>query len=162
MVWSDERVELLKKLHTEGLSGGRIAAILGVTRNAIIGKIHRLGLTPRLPSTQEARLARRRSRAKPTARSDGQPRSPKFSRDDISKFIDAQPDDRALVGATLQTRREDQCCFPIGDPLLPGFGYCKRDKELGSYCMEHFHRLYPSADVKSRKVMADEKEVEAV
>src|SRR5271154_5454753 len=61
MGWTDERVEQLKSLWTEGLSASQIARALGgVTRNAVIGKVHRLGLAgratparierPRLPS----------------------------------------------------------------------------------------------------------------
>src|SRR2546423_14227141 len=43
-MWTDERVELLKKLWAEGLSASQIAAELGgITRNAVIGKVHRLG-----------------------------------------------------------------------------------------------------------------------
>ena len=52
--WTDERVELLKRLWSEGLSASQIAAqIGGVTRNAVIGKVHRLGLSGRAkaPST---------------------------------------------------------------------------------------------------------------
>jgi len=46
MGWNEERVELLKKLWTEGLSASQIAGRLGqVTRNAVIGKVHRLGLS---------------------------------------------------------------------------------------------------------------------
>ena len=45
MSWTDERVELLKKLWADGLSASQIASKLGeVTRNAVIGKVHRLGL----------------------------------------------------------------------------------------------------------------------
>src|SRR5512136_1031948 len=49
MSWSDERVELLRKLWSDGLSAAQVAAELGagVTRNAVIGKIHRLGLAER-------------------------------------------------------------------------------------------------------------------
>ena len=48
MAWTEERVEQLKKLWTEGLSASQIAKRLGdVTRNAVIGKVHRLGLEPR-------------------------------------------------------------------------------------------------------------------
>ena len=49
MSWTDERVELLKKLWMEGLSASQIAAELsdGVTRNAVIGKVHRLKLSAR-------------------------------------------------------------------------------------------------------------------
>ena len=49
MSWTDERVELLKKLWADGLSASQIAAELGgITRNAVIGKVHRIGLTPRV------------------------------------------------------------------------------------------------------------------
>jgi GcrA cell cycle regulator len=48
MSWTDERVELLKKMWTEGKSASQIAKELGsVTRNAVIGKVHRLGLSSR-------------------------------------------------------------------------------------------------------------------
>ena len=48
MSWSDERVEKLKKMWGEGQSASQIAKELGgVTRNAVIGKVHRLGLSNR-------------------------------------------------------------------------------------------------------------------
>ena len=49
MSWNDERVDLLSKLWLEGRSASQIAAELGlgVTRNAVIGKVHRLGLSGR-------------------------------------------------------------------------------------------------------------------
>ena len=51
MGWTDERVELLKKLWADGLSASQIAAELGgITRNAVIGKVHRLGLSGRAKS----------------------------------------------------------------------------------------------------------------
>jgi GcrA cell cycle regulator len=51
MTWTDERVELLKKLWADGLSASRIAAELGgVSRNSVIGKVHRLGLSGRATS----------------------------------------------------------------------------------------------------------------
>jgi len=48
--WTEERVELLKKYWNEGLSASQIAGRLGygVTRNAVIGKVHRLGLSGRV------------------------------------------------------------------------------------------------------------------
>ncbi|MCC5991950.1 MAG: GcrA cell cycle regulator [Rhodobacteraceae bacterium] len=56
MSWTDERVELLKKLWMEGQSASQIAKQLGgVTRNAVIGKVHRLGLSNR--NTPEAEAA---------------------------------------------------------------------------------------------------------
>src|SRR3569832_30117 len=56
MGWTDERVELLKKLWQEGLSASQIAKQLGgVTRNAVIGKVHRLGLSGRAAPSKPAR-----------------------------------------------------------------------------------------------------------
>src|SRR3990170_2817066 len=55
MNWTDERVELLRKLWSEGLSASQIAAQLGsVTRNAVIGKVHRLKLSSRGRTTAAA------------------------------------------------------------------------------------------------------------
>ena len=52
MSWTDERVELLKKMWSEGQSASQIAKGLGgVTRNAVIGKVHRLGLSNRTAGT---------------------------------------------------------------------------------------------------------------
>src|SRR5215213_8735913 len=55
MSWTDERVELLKKLWADGLSASQIAGELGgITRNAVIGKVHRLGLSGRAKSPSSA------------------------------------------------------------------------------------------------------------
>ncbi len=55
MSWTDERVETLKKLWTDGLSASQIAAELGgITRNAVIGKVHRLGMSGRAKSPSSA------------------------------------------------------------------------------------------------------------
>ena len=66
MGWTDERVELLKKLWADGLSASQIAAELGgITRNAVIGKVHRLGLSgraKRLPRRRRGRASRARIR----------------------------------------------------------------------------------------------------
>lgn len=60
MNWTDERVELLKKLWSEGLSASQIAAQLGgVSRNAVIGKVHRLKLSGRGKTTTAAPRSRR-------------------------------------------------------------------------------------------------------
>ena len=64
MAWNDERVELLKKLWAEGLSASQIASRLGgVTRNAVIGKVHRLGLSGRATSSRSASPRPRRVQA---------------------------------------------------------------------------------------------------
>lgn len=81
MGWTEERVELLKKLWLEGLSASQIAGVLGegVTRNAVIGKVHRLKLSGRAkPATSTPRVrtaprpaARRTTSPSSTSRSSG-------------------------------------------------------------------------------------------
>ena len=59
LTWSDDRVEQLKKLWEAGLSASQIAAELGnVTRNAVIGKVHRLGLSGRARAPPQPRRVR--------------------------------------------------------------------------------------------------------
>jgi GcrA cell cycle regulator len=70
MAWTEDRVEVLKKLWAEGHSASQIAKELGgVTRNAVIGKVHRLGLsgraTPSRPVKRPPRLAHPKTAGSP-------------------------------------------------------------------------------------------------
>ena len=68
MAWTDERVETLKKMWGEGQSASQIAKELGgVTRNAVIGKVHRLGLSNRSGSEPAATTKPAPTKAKPRA-----------------------------------------------------------------------------------------------
>ena len=68
MSWTDERVDVLKKMWGEGHSASQIAKELGgVTRNAVIGKVHRLGLSNRAGSGGGAKTAAPKAAAKPKA-----------------------------------------------------------------------------------------------
>lgn len=164
MSWSEERIERLKALWAEGFSASEIARdIGGVTRNAVISKIHRLGLSGRVKAI--SRHARRYGPArKRKPRSNGARNVPKLSNEDISQLI--RPAEHDVADGGLATRRDNQCCFPIGDPLEPDFGYCREDREIGCYCLSHFLRMSPGVAVKFRPeaVKQDEKakDVEAV
>src|SRR5690349_10261595 len=76
MGWTDERVELLKKLWQDGLSASQIAKQLGgVTRNAVIGKVHRLGLSGRAAPSKPARTVFKAPRpARPAVAAPSAPR----------------------------------------------------------------------------------------
>jgi GcrA cell cycle regulator len=89
MGWTEERVELLKKLWMEGLSASQIAAVLGegVTRNAVIGKVHRLKLSGRAKPASAA----------PRVRSASRPSSPGARR--VSS-----PSGRSSMGSMMQRR----------------------------------------------------------
>src|SRR3981081_234422 len=77
--WTDDRVELLKKLWADGLSASQIAGELGgITRNAVIGKVHRLGLSGRAQSPSSSAPRARKPRATappPPAARETKPRS---------------------------------------------------------------------------------------
>ena len=75
MSWTDERVELLKKMWSEGQSASQIAKELGgVTRNAVIGKVHRLGLSNRTaPSKAEEPAEKPATKAKPAKKETAKP-----------------------------------------------------------------------------------------
>lgn len=75
MSWSDERVEKLKKMWGEGQSASQIAKELGgVTRNAVIGKVHRLGLSNRNGGGGTSSDSATKAKAKPAPKAKAAPR----------------------------------------------------------------------------------------
>ncbi|MGO9984631.1 MAG: GcrA family cell cycle regulator [Rhodomicrobium sp.] len=147
MSWTNDRVDTLKKLWNGGESASAIAHRLGkVTRNAVIGKVHRLGLGGRANQSRKRTAARpralfpppapsRKSRPQPCARQDCQPRknaAPK--RPPVLPELGPPPD--RLI--TVQTLSELTCRWPIGDPKMAGFHFCGRAKREGRpYCGHH-------------------------
>ena len=152
MSWNDERVDLLKKLWGEGLSASQIAGrIGGVTRNAVIGKVHRLGLSGRA-TTSRSSPARPRNRIS-TARRAPKPRFQPVGNVALRALY--QPDAEPYVSAfeeidiplaerrTLQDLTEQCCRWPIGDPQTPEFHFCNRNKMQGlPYCEHHSRRAF--------------------
>src|SRR5579871_3475922 len=134
--WTDDRVEQLRNLWTEGLSASQIARVLGggVTRNAVIGKVHRLGLAgraapsrsdrPRLPSAPKASTLR-----------NAMPPAPVVEEDPLTL------DDGNF--ATVLTISDRMCRWPIGDPAATEFHFCGRSPKSGSpYCEAHARKAY--------------------
>jgi GcrA cell cycle regulator len=118
--WTTDRIDLLSTLWNEGLSGTRIAGILGITRGSAIGKIWRL----RLPA--RAALAPRTHRA---------PRAAKPVR---VHPIQIQ-DDTNCLRVTLADLGDGMCRWPLGDPKSADFRYCglNNDPNHQSYCGYH-------------------------
>jgi GcrA cell cycle regulator len=149
MSWTEERVTLLKKLWAEGHSASQIAKQLGgVSRNAVIGKVHRLGLsgrtTPSRPVKRPPRLARPRPRLMPdgtvtlpppVASTREMPPAPMRPLLEPVSLPPLPLEDGAA--ATILTLRESMCKWPIGDPADPKFAFCGRKAECGPYCAEH-------------------------
>lgn len=153
MGWTDERVELLKKLWQDGLSASQIAKQLGgVTRNAVIGKVHRLGLSGRATPSKPARTTFKAPRpARPAAA----PSAPRRIAEPQALHPQQAPTpvryiDEAPGTATVLTLGAHMCKWPIGDPSLDSFTFCGRRSSEGPYCHEHSQVAYQPAQAKKR------------
>jgi GcrA cell cycle regulator len=148
--WTSARIEMLKKLFDAGLSCSQIAGEIGTTRNAVIGKMHRLGLSR--PKNLFA------NRIKP-ARAETDAWRPKMSRPKLRGLsIGAQRDMlRAAYPGSAATEapidspqkcsllelRPAQCRWPISEPGARDFSFCGNPSADGfSYCMGHARLAY--------------------
>lgn len=160
MGWSDERVALLRKLWAEGLSASQIAKQLGgVTRNAVIGKVHRLGLagraTPSRPAKRPVRTARPRTMG---------PSVPRLRMPSSVPLV-VIPDLEPLRGedgkaATVLTLNESMCKYPIGDPTDADFAFCGRGV-FGNhpYCQDHARLAYQPSQARKRRTSGEPDEL---
>lgn len=150
MAWTEDRVEILSKLWLEGLSASQIAKQLGgVTRNAVIGKVHRLGLSGRAKPSRPARApARRPAAAKPKPRRASVPavrRAPRPLPVPPPPPLEAKPMDNGEF-ATILTITDNMCKWPIGDPGSAEFRFCGRGAGKGeTYCSAHSRLAYQPA-----------------
>ncbi len=158
--WTDDRVATLAKLWGEGLSASQIAAALGggVTRNAVIGKVHRLGLSGRVKAGAPAP----QRPAKPkliqaTPPADEPPRpsadlpgpAPAETAVDHRWARDIALPESKRVG--ILELRDSMCKWPIGDPSKPDFAFCGARAASGMpYCTEHCRIAYQPAAERRR------------
>jgi GcrA cell cycle regulator len=163
MSWTDERVEQLKRLWAEGLSASQIAGRLGqgVTRNAVIGKVHRLNLAGRATQPRAATPRNPRKQREPShpGRSTGMPSMPSAGATALKPMMraEAQPRHVALPEpqpvrlvdlpkggrVTILHLSEKTCKWPIGDPGHEDFCFCGHNPRDGSpYCEYHARLAY--------------------
>jgi GcrA cell cycle regulator len=172
MSWTDERVELLKKLWNQGLSASQIAAELagGVTRNAVIGKVHRLGLSGRTkaPSPQPVRPRKAVTRA-PSHPMTHAPQvrgnlalSPKPVAPAPVIEIAPAPSPEIVIPVservTIMDLRESMCRWPHGDPTSEEFRFCGAKSSPGTpYCPYHSQIAYqPSLERRRERSKAQQ------
>lgn len=162
MAWTEERVSELKKLWAEGHSASQIAKQLGgVTRNAVIGKVHRLGLsgraTPSRPVKRPPRLARPKPQHVRTGVQTAKPAvaetAAKVKEAPQETVVNVEPrrlDNGDMV--TVMTVKDSMCKWPIGDPADPNFGFCGHKTDGSSpYCAEHAKLAFQPARKRERK-----------
>ena len=159
MSWTDERVELLKRLWNQGLSASQIAGELagGVTRNAVIGKVHRLGLSGRAKSTAPAAARPRKTTRPPSHPMSHAPTvrgnlamMPKAAPQPSPAPVIAlapQPVSEVVIPmserVTIMELRESMCRWPHGDPTSADFRFCGAKSPTGTpYCNYHSQIAY--------------------
>jgi GcrA cell cycle regulator len=165
MNWTDERVEMLRKLWSEGLSASQIAAQLGgVSRNAVIGKVHRLKLSARGRATaaaarpKKAHSAGTRTAARPTrtitASIGATALQAQFEVEPVARHV-LRPITNLMVPISRQLAltelTERTCKWPNGDPLAEDFSFCGTDAgENGPYCAYHSRLAYQPVSERRR------------
>lgn len=168
--WSEERVEQLKKLFEAGLSCSQIAAELGhVTRNAVIGKLHRLGLGNLRPKKEASPRPARPARTRKAVL-----RQVLASRDEA--HVEAEALDPAILDAPCTATEFDDripaeqrkgvldleygdCRWPFGDPTTPEFFFCGARALAGGlpYCGRHSRMAYTTAAQRERNLSPEER-----
>ena len=154
--WTTERVELLRHHVVAGLTCSQIAAEIGVTRNAVIGKVHRLGLSGRAKSPSSAAPRPRKPRssghmmrlARPSMRGNTA-LAPMYE-------ADLEPEPELIeniipIGqrCSLLELNESKCRWPIGDPGTAEFFFCGGTPVEGlPYCNYHSRVAYQPAHVR--------------
>jgi GcrA cell cycle regulator len=147
--WTTERVEELKVCFGEGLSCSQIAVQIGVSRNAVIGKLNRLGLTrPRSTTAKDPEAKRPAGRAR-----GGSNITRIFSQHRILVELPPEPPGGAEVvsihaggGCSLLELSPGKCRWPVSEPNARDFCFCGNAQVEGlPYCVGHARIAYKSA-----------------
>ena len=121
-VWDEDKLNKLRKLWDDGLPITKIGIEIGVSRNAIAGKAHRMGLP---------------KRNSPISKSGDPRKNQEINNSNNSKELPLK-----IMLRDVEWSR-NRCCWPIGDPKLPGFSFCGTSIIPGRpYCEEHSNLAY--------------------
>ena len=157
MSWTEERVSLLRKLWGEGHTAAEIAKELGgVTRNAVIGKAHRLKLSNRVSPIQQNR--------KPANKNVERKKSVEKIRTAANTSVRKAPSKPVVTEEivvktgkmhSLMDLQPRMCRWPSGDPKEENFGFCGEKVLPGlPYCECHSKVAYQTSS-RSRVFSAD-------
>ena len=158
MEWNEEAIERLRTLWAEGHSTAEIGRRMVVSKNAVVGKAHRLGLVARpspirremAPSVERPRSPRRA--VGPTLPPlPGAQAAPVVAGPEPALPLRRLPERRAVAAmsaapvraAPARSLRSSACCWPIGEPGSPSFRFCDGEALAGKpYCAEHAQLAY--------------------
>ena len=152
MSWTDEKIAELKRLWLEGKSTGEIGKIIGMSKNAVVGKAHRLGLESRPSPIKRNEDAESVKAQAPKASKEEKPvKAGKAEKGDSANKVaevgsvarKASSKGDGDKGVTLVDLNMHTCRWPIGDPKDPDFHFCGKEVELGKpYCEEHLAQAF--------------------
>ena len=125
MSWTDEKIKQLKKLWDKGLTTAEIGKKLDISKNAVVGKAHRLGLQARpSPIKTEKQETLKSDKKAPIEKKEAVKKSEKI---------------------TIEDLKPDMCRFPIGDPRSSDFHFCgEKVFKNKPYCLKHCAEAYTS------------------
>ena len=135
MAWNDDNVSRLRELWDQGLPTAQIGKLLGFTKNAVVGKAHRIGLERR-PSPI------RRTAVKPDRKKARSPVMPKLNFESIVTEEKNIPDKtisfQSNVPNILSPKAKRGCEWPVGHPDETNFHFCNKERfEDKPYCLDH-------------------------
>ena len=146
MVWTDEAVEELKRMWDRGMTTGQIAKALNVTKNSIIGKVHRLCLTARPSPIKKTDAVEENKKSVTPQKAVKEKNKPtKETPDKTEHATEAKESKAAPKTVTVETDNiplvkldNHTCRWPMGDPRDDDFCFCgKRVRTGQTYCEEH-------------------------
>lgn len=155
--WPPEDIQKLKDLLFDGLSFSQIGARLGRSRNAVIGKAHREGLSGTAEYKKCHKPARPGGRV-PKAKKKPKPWT-QFERKSAAVFASEPftPGPELVIPPNerkgILDLQENDCRWPIGDPQKADFHFCNRKKVPGlAYCEAHSRRAYQPPENRKRSI----------
>ena len=136
MAWTDEMVDKLRQMWTEGKTATEIAKELGVTKNSIVGKVHRLCLTAR-PSPIKSKDE------EPVEKAEVEKEIPEEAEENVEEKH------KSSCHVKLVELDSHTCRWPLGDPRDEDFCFCGKKVRMGqTYCEEHANMAYVKATKK--------------
>ena len=150
MSWTPEKETKLKELWKKGHTASQIAALLGdTTRNAIIGKAHRLNLEARAPSKKNKFQAKIESK---TAVKEG-----KMSRKSRFRSLLLDKNFEPENPKQLEELTDETCRWPIGHPYEKNFYFCgRKPMEKFPYCKLHVLYAFQPKNAKEEDIITEE------
>ena len=152
MSWTPEREEKLKELWKKGDTASQIAALLGnTTRNAVIGKAHRLNLEARAISKRSAPKVNTENNVKPETKIQKHGRKARFRALLLDKSFEPENPKK------LEELTDETCKWPVGHPYEATFYFCgRKPMEKFPYCKLHVLYAFQPKNAKEEDQITEE------